>query len=52
VWSGSYLAPYDGFTGQVVLAVGGAVLAAGLVGLSRMDRIGLPARLRLREATS
>jgi hypothetical protein len=52
VWSGSYLAPYDGFTGQIVMACGGAVLAGGLVGLSRMDRIGMPARLHLREATS
>lgn len=50
LWSGSYLAPYDGFTGQVVMAGVGAVLAGGLVGLSRMDRIGMPARLRLREA--
>jgi tight adherence protein B len=49
VVSGSYLAPYTGLQGQAVMLLAGGAFAVGLVALSRMDRIGAPARLRLRQ---
>ena len=48
VVSGKYLDPYGTAGGQVVMLLAGGAFAAGLVLLSRMDRIGAPTPLRLR----
>ena len=45
--SGRFFAPYDSAGGQVVLGVIGAAFAAGLWGLSRLDRITPASRLRM-----
>ena len=47
--SGAYLAPYDTGRGQAVMFLAGAAFAGGLAALSKMDRIGAPVRLHLRE---
>jgi hypothetical protein len=41
----SYLAPYDGLLGQVVLALVGAMFAAAFIWLARMTRPAAPARI-------
>lgn len=45
--SGAYLSPYNGLRGQFVLFLVGAVFAAGLGGLAKMDSIGSAKRLLL-----